>query len=226
MKKLSDRQIIASWEKNVQAWADAVREGQIESRLLVTNTAIIEAVLSKAPKTLLDLGCGEGWLTREFANRDINALGIDTIPQFINMAKQGNRGRFRTLSYEALSPNTLKETFDVVVCNFSLLGNESVTHIFQQVPSLLNKEGAFIIQTLHPVVSCGDNNNEDGWREGSWNGFSECFTDPAPWYFRTLETWQSLFQMNGFNLVKTLEPLHPETKKPASIIFIAALMQE
>jgi hypothetical protein len=47
---------------------------------------------------------------------------------------------------------------------------------------------SFIIQTLHPLIACGDFSYQDAWREGSWAGFSDDFTDLAPWYFRTLES--------------------------------------
>jgi hypothetical protein len=62
----------------------------------------------------------------------------------------------------------------------------------------------------------------DGWREGSWAGFSSDFSDPAPWYFRTLESWKRLIADAGFQLLEMREPIHPVTGKPASVIFIAA----
>ena len=48
---LSDDKIIDSWHRNVAPWTAAVRENQIESRTLVTNRAITDAVLSRAPRT-------------------------------------------------------------------------------------------------------------------------------------------------------------------------------
>ncbi|MBA3466016.1 MAG: class I SAM-dependent methyltransferase, partial [Gemmatimonadaceae bacterium] len=86
---------------------------------------------------------------------------------------------------------------------------------------LLDRGGAFIVQTLHPVVAGGDLPYEDGWREGSWTGFSTEFTDPAPWYFRTLESWIRLFREGGLRVMELREPVHPVTRKPASVIFIA-----
>ena len=219
MEKFSDQQIIDSWKKNVQPWVKAIRNGEIESRLLVTNKTIVDAVIERKPKTVLDIGCGEGWLVRELKKVGIDSLGIDVIPELIDFA-QTKGGRFTSLSYEDLSGNMLQEKFDTIVCNFSLLGKESVINVFRQAPFLLNEGGSIIVQTIHPVAGCGEGDYKDGWREGSWAGFSNNFCDPAPWFFRTLETWTNLFLDNGFNIRKILEPVNPKTKKPASIVFI------
>ncbi len=220
MEKYNDQQIIMSWKKNVDSWITAIGEGEIEDRLLVTNQAIMDAIFSQSPNSVLDIGCGEGWLCRELGNRGIRAFGIDVIPGFIEHAQQAGGGRFSVISYEEISSNTFNEKFDVVVCNFSLFGHECVDRIFKHVPILLNSPGSFIIQTIHPVYECGESAYEDGWRDGSWVGFNNQFRDPAPWYFRTRESWEALFRQNGFTLDEILEPLHPVTNTPKSIIFI------
>jgi len=84
-----------------------------------------------------------------------------------------------------------------------------------------SEKGALIVQTLHPLVATGDLPYVDGWRTGSWAGFSADFTDPAPWYFRTIESWVRLFSESGFHILEVREPLHPKTQKPASALFIA-----
>lgn len=224
MQHGNDRQIAASWKKNAQAWIEAIRRGEIESRVLATDQAILDSVLSRAPKTVLDAGCGEGWLVRELCRSGIDALGIDAEPALIDYARQANVGRFKLLSYEDLTPQTLNQRFDAVVCNFSLLGDAAVQRLVRQIPSLLNEAGAFIVQTPHPVAVCGELPYEDGWRQGSWQGFSHRFTDPAPWFFRTLESWQRLIAESGLKLLETREPLNPKTGLPASVIFIAERM--
>lgn len=220
MKEFSDQKIVDSWQKNAQPWVIAVRRGQIESRLLVTNRAIMEAVLACAPNTVLDVGCGEGWLVRELAKAGMKSTGVDVVPDLIEFARIAGGGRFMCLSFQELSPVRLGEQFDVVVCNFSLLGKESVNQFFQQASSLINPGGSVIVQTLHPVADCGEEKYEDGWRRGSWAGFSDKFCDPAPWYFRTMETWKGLFLENGFRLHQVLEPVNPKTRMPASVVFI------
>ena len=225
MNPLSDKKIVVSWNKNVVPWIAAVRSEQIESRKLVTNSAIVEAVLSHSPKALLDMGCGEGWLIRELAPLVDHLVGVDAVPGLIEQAKAAGGGDFSVASYEAIAHGIIKDSFDTVVCNFSLLGKESVDALFRVAPSLLKPNGVFIVQTIHPVIACDNLPYVDGWRQGSWDGFSSDFIDPAPWYFRTLGSWIALFSTNGFRLLEVQEPLHPETYKPASIIFIGQQAQ-
>jgi 2-polyprenyl-3-methyl-5-hydroxy-6-metoxy-1,4-benzoquinol methylase len=219
---LSDASIVDSWRKNADAWTAAVREQRIESRTLVTDRAIVDAVLSRSPRRVLDIGCGEGWLGRALAGHGVELLGIDVVPGLIARAQAaGGGGEFRVASYEQAAGGALDFTADVAVCNFSLLGRESVETVFAGIASLLRARGAFIIQTLHPIIACGERPYQDGWREGSWAGFSADFTDPAPWYFRTLSSWLALFRRHRLRLLELREPLHPHTQQPASVIFIA-----
>jgi 2-polyprenyl-3-methyl-5-hydroxy-6-metoxy-1,4-benzoquinol methylase len=219
----NDGKIIESWFKNAAPWIVAIKEKQIESRNLITDRSIVDAVISRGGQTVLDLGCGEGWLTRALVARGMDAIGTDIIPAFIERAKTIESGQFELATYAEIAAGKLAKKFDVVVANFSLIGKESVESLFRSMRSLLTDRGTFIVQTLHPTIACGDLPYQDGWRASSWDGFSDEFTDPAPWYFRTLATWLELYTANGLSIVEIREPLHPQTGKPAAIIFIGGL---
>lgn len=218
----SDRQIVESWHKNVAPWVQAVRDRQIASREAVTNQAILDTILAQAPRSLLDLGCGEGWLVRAAAAKGIAAVGIDAIPALVAAAQTAGGGKFRVMDYEAIAAGELALTVDAVVCNFALFGEAIVEQLFRAIPALLTADGVLIVQTLHPVVACGDLPYQDGWRTGSWAGFSAAFTDPPPWYFRTIASWIELLHRCGFRLQALHEPLHPHTGRPASLIVVAS----
>ena len=216
----SDAQIIASWRKNAAPWTNVVRQQKIETRRLVTDRAIVDAVMSRSPRTALDIGCGEGWLARALGERGVDVIGVDVVPALVEAARRAGAGDFRVASYEEIAAGKLDVRVDEVIANFSLLGKESVEGIVRRAPQLLNDKGALIIQTLHPLVSTGDLPYADGWRAGSWAGFDDDFSDPAPWYFRTMESWLELLRESGLRRIEVREPINPNTQLPASVIFI------
>lgn len=226
MKTRSSKEsdIVRSWMKNASPWIKAVQNEEIESRKLVTDRAIVEAVLSCRPRSAIDIGCGEGWLTRKLTGHGIATTGIDVVPELIEAARENGGGEFHLLPYSDINANHFATAVDVLVANFSLLGKESVEDIFRSAAELLTPQGAFIIQTLHPSLYASDGTDyQDGWREGSWSGFGDEFSDPAPWYFRTLNNWIKLFCEHQMRLCELIEPIHPATGQPASVIFIGRI---
>ncbi|HEX4023304.1 MAG TPA: class I SAM-dependent methyltransferase [Steroidobacteraceae bacterium] len=228
----NEARIVDSWQVNAAPWTAAVRERQIGSRRLVTDQAVVQAISDRSPRSLLDIGCGEGWLARAviaaMAPSAVAVLGVDAVPELVERAREAGGGEFAVISYEDIAAGQLhpaagqlQRLIDVAVCNFSLLGNESVQALLAALPPLLNERAALIIQTLHPAVAGGDLPYRTGWREGSWAGFSAAFSRPAPWYFRTLQDWVQLHRRCGLRLVEIREPLHPTTQQPASIIFVS-----
>lgn len=219
MDDFNEVKILDSWVENAAPWITAVQQKQIESRRRVTDQAIIGVIRCFGVESVLDIGCGEGWLARELSALGMSVTGIDATPAFTENARRSCSGRFHLLQYEALSARRLGETFDLAVCNFSLLGDKSVRSLFRVMPGLLNPGGRFVIQTVPPGLITGKH-YRDGWRKGSWDGFSDQFRDPAPWYFRTLQSWTELFTLNGLRIELIKEPLYPDTGAVASLIMV------
>jgi 2-polyprenyl-3-methyl-5-hydroxy-6-metoxy-1,4-benzoquinol methylase len=219
MDPQQEAQIQETWRRNAAPWAAAVRDQRIDSRRLVTDQAIVDAIVRQGPRRVLDAGCGEGWLTRRLSALGMDVLGTDAEPALIAAATAAG-GTFRVLSYAELDAGALPETFDAVVCNFALLGRDSTEALFRAAPRLLRPAGALIVQTLHPHGAGDALPYADGWRDGSWAGCGEGFSAPAPWYFRTLESWMRLFCAAGLPRIELQEPLHPDTGRPASVIFV------
>ena len=222
--------ILHSWQQNVEAWSVAVRENQIESRKLVTNQAITDALLRHHPPSLLDIGCGEGWLSRIMAAHRIKTYGVDAIPGLIERAAQYTSEylAWGVHSYQDIVGGSLQEysPFEAVVCNFSLFGQASVDDLIRYLPTLLTKDGRLFIQTLHPLLVNQGQPYQDGWRAGSWQGFSDAFTNPAPWYYRTIGSWMMLLTHARFNIQEVIEPLNPFTHQPASLLLVAQVSED
>jgi 2-polyprenyl-3-methyl-5-hydroxy-6-metoxy-1,4-benzoquinol methylase len=221
MEPLSDTRIIEAWKRNALPWMNAVRNSEIESRRLVTDRAILDAVLACGPGSAIDLGCGEGWLALALLQRGVGVTGVDVVPELVHAARQAGVIDCSVMSYEEVATGHLKRKADSVICNFSLLGKESVDGLLRVIPTLLQPNGTLVVQTMHPLSACGDLPYVDGWRSGSWAGFSEAFSDAPPWYFRTLQSWLELLWASGLTLRALHEPLDPRTGRPASVIFRA-----
>lgn len=217
--------VLRSWQDNAVPWIDAIRQAKIRSRTLVTNRAIVAAIEARTPSRVLDMGCGEGWLSWHLAANGISVLGIDAIAALVDAAKNYPSAavpppKFLELDYENVPQALLGERFDLIVCNFSLLDRDGVATLLRVLATLLAPGGALLIQTLHPDHIGTPETRIDGWRSESWQGIGDEFRGQSPWYYRTLSSWRSLFTQSGLHLMTQLEPQHPDTGLPASIIFV------
>lgn len=207
-----------SWSRNAGSWLGAVRDGAIESRRLVTDEAVVDAILALGPRRVLDLGCGEGWLLRALSDHGIDGVGFDASAALIQAARGAGGGRFLHLGFQdfTAAPATLGGEFDAAVANFALL-QEDLLPLLRAVHAVLRPGGALVVQTLHPWAAGGP--YRDGWREerfrdlpGDWQ--------PMPWYFRTLGSWLGLLRAAGYVLAGLREPTHPRTGLPVSLLLV------
>jgi SAM-dependent methyltransferase len=221
MSNFNDRQVLTSWVANADAWTNAIKNQEIESRRLVTNQAIIDAITCYNPNSVLDMGCGEGWLVRELVNRGVAAVGLDATPELIANAKILG-GEFYLVSYEDICLGNFQyPCVDAIAFNFSLVGKEAVEGVVKSVKRYLGNFGNIFLQTVHPLIATGELPYEDDWRLETWDGFGSMFVEPSPWYFRTVGSWVNLLVSSGFNILECREPINPKTQKPASLILIA-----
>jgi SAM-dependent methyltransferase len=198
-----------SWIENAEVWIAAVRDRTIESRRLATDQAVLEAVLECQPKTVLDVGCGEGWLVRALRGKGINASGVDRSPPLVEAARALG-GDFEVCSYQELR---LRKPVDLIVANFSLLEEQLP---FVQLTRALAAGGRLVVQTLHPWVA-GGSDYRNGPRVET---FANQFPVPMPWYFRTLESWVDEFVAADLDILSIREPKHPVTAQPLSLLFV------
>ncbi len=214
--------ILQSWEANAENWIATIDNNELESRRLVTNDGIINTVLRQSPKKVLDLGCGEGWLSRELRKKGLQVWGTDAIQSLVDTAIEKDGGFYFRYSYEEIiaGQHRLPTPFDAIVINFALLDKEVTEKLLGCLSYLMRKDGCVIIQTLHPFNTAATEEYKSGWKDGSWKGMSREFLLPYQWYFRTFEDWVKLFVQSHFLIEEINEPIHPQTGKPASVIFV------
>ncbi|WP_127599870.1 class I SAM-dependent methyltransferase [Nitratireductor alexandrii] len=218
-----EREIASSWERNAGAWSRAIAENRIASRRAGTDRAMVETIARLRPRRVLDLGCGEGWLTRALVERlGCRVVGADGSRDLVETARRLDPGStYLHLSYEAIiaEPARLPEAVDLIACNFALFG-QALSPLLAALTSALAPGGAIVIQTLHPWQSRPGGRYRDGWQTETFAALGGEAWDAMPWYFRTLASWTGELGTAGLAVVEIVEPVGADGGDPLSLILI------
>lgn len=213
------KEILDSWNKNADEWIKVIQNDAIPSRKF-TNKAILEMVSELDGKKMVDIGCGEGWLTREMGKLGWEATGLDAIESLVLEAQKKSDESFHVLTYEEIidgkpMPNA---SFDAAVFNFCLYLKDGLTELLSNTIKQLSPNGTLVIQTLHPFFLLQNGlPYKSQWLSDSWKGLPGDFTDGHSWYARTLEDWVAeLNRLENINF--SMKEIANDEEKPISLI--------
>jgi trans-aconitate methyltransferase len=124
-----------------QTWDPALYAGNGRFVALMAES-LVEALQPSAHDRILDLGCGDGFLTRRIAESGATVVGVDYSPEMIAAAqKQGLDARHA--SGEALS---FEQEFDAVFSNAALHWMNDHDAVLQGVYRALKPGGRFVAE--------------------------------------------------------------------------------
>lgn len=218
-------EIKKSWHKNAEEWVKIIQNNAIPSRKY-TNTAILDTLKSLDGDSLADIGCGEGWLSREMHTLGWKTTGVDAIPGLIEQAKKQGNQSFEVFTFEDIIdgkaiPNA---PFDVAVFNFCLYLKDGTQELLSNTLKQLKANGTIVIQTLHPYFLIENGlPYQSQWLSDSWKGLPGNFTDGHSWYARTMEDWIEVLNMVEQSKFSFKEILNNEHKPISLIIEISKI---
>lgn len=145
----------SSWD-HVAEWYDTLLEDRGSDH---HNLVILPGVLrllgkgeGLATKRILDIACGQGLLTRAFAERGALVTGVDASPKLIHAASSADtRGTYVVGDARALPTLALPAPFDAISCIMALMNIEPVSSVFQGAAALLAPGGVCVCVILHPA---------------------------------------------------------------------------
>lgn len=172
---------------------------------------------------ILDVGCGEGYITRLIASLHRNPSGCDLSPEMIAAAKRQDRNiEYWVQDIETKNSNSKKPKFKMVVSNLVFTYLKDIDQSLKNVFEYLDNDGTLVIIIPHPCFYHQENyrwfmeSNEEKYQIGEYlkektfvkelaNGFM------THYIHRTLESYVKIFSKNNFNLVELLEPRPKKT---------------
>ncbi|WP_149276469.1 class I SAM-dependent methyltransferase [Pareuzebyella sediminis] len=220
---MMDSKIKKSWNTNAEEWIRVIEGEQIGSRRF-TNQAILRVIGQLPAKRLLDVGCGEGWLTRSLTALGKTAVGMDATETLLAHARNQGSEQYYQVTYEALMEGQrLNEApFDAAVFNYSIYQKEGLPLLLQQVRNHLTENGQLIIQTVHPFFLVQQNLGYTSQMiEDAWKGLPGNFSEGHAWYARTLEDWVAVIIEAGMHL-RDLVEVKDHEERPVSLILRAS----
>ena len=154
--------------------------------------SVVEWLNPKAGESILDLGCGDGALTVKLRERGCNVIGVDSSPDFIQVAQ--------TLGLDArlLDGHQLQfsREFDAVFSNAALHWMKCPYQVINGVWEALKPGGRF-------VGEFGGYGNVSTIAAALHTALRRRKIDPDPlnpWYFPTVEEYQSHLEARGFRV--------------------------
>jgi SAM-dependent methyltransferase len=143
-----------SWESEARNWIAWARAPGHDEYWYYRDS-FFEEILPPAGRATLELGCGEGRIVRDLAERGHRVTGIDAAPTLVAAAKELDPGG-TYLVVDATSLPFDAGSFDLVVAYNSLMDFEDMPGAVREAGRVLEPGGRFCICVTHPFFDAGE----------------------------------------------------------------------
>lgn len=155
-----------SWS-NVAGWYHEMleAEGTFQKDVILPNLKRLLDI--KKGETVLDLACGTGFFSREFAGLGAKVIGVDMGKNLIEIARKNSPASIQYVVSSADDLNfVLKNSVDTIVVVLAIQNIENVNGVLKECKRVLKPKGKIIFVLNHPAFRVPKNSSW-GWDEES-----------------------------------------------------------
>jgi ubiquinone/menaquinone biosynthesis C-methylase UbiE len=219
---------IACWNRNAERWNEAMGEEGDSIRKYLTNSVVLNELEPIAEKKILDMGSGNGYLSRKLAKLGARVTGIEPSINLYNISNRidyNAKYRIKYLNISATDMSQFKSSsFDRVVSNFVLMNILDYHNAVKEAYRVLCSSGIFVVSINHPCFHCGPSRWEPVASDSprfedtlgyliseypvpstymiqNWAGFKKIVH-----YHRTISDYWQVFVSSGFSIDNFIEP--------------------
>src|SRR5262249_30767550 len=142
-----------AWEENARDFIEWARTPGHDSYWRFHRDLFLEIVPPPGRRTL-DLGCGEGRLSRDLKRLGHDVVGVDASPTMVAAARDADPEIDVRLADAAALPFG-DDSFDCVVAFMSLQDVDDFEGAIDEGARVLEPDGRFCIAIVHPLSSAG-----------------------------------------------------------------------
>jgi 2-polyprenyl-3-methyl-5-hydroxy-6-metoxy-1,4-benzoquinol methylase len=228
--KMNEKQTQDAWEGFSEHWMSiAENESRDEgdpNRRFIIDPPLMRLVGDVEGLSVLDAGCGNGYLSRRLARDGAFVTGVDFSGPFIEYCNQRETRNSLGITFTKASLDDLSVfedgIFDLVVSNIVMVDVVNFQQAFREISRVLKDEGRFIWSNTHPVfgragsfdirlpsdthrpeeryLKLVDRYYDSGGVLFNWDGHNLWQID------RTLEEYSKALKEAGFVISEIIEP--------------------
>ncbi|MFW9909177.1 MAG: class I SAM-dependent methyltransferase [Candidatus Thorarchaeota archaeon] len=222
------------WEANAQAFADLISNKGTPHHQRILNPCIEKLLGDVQGKSMLDAGCGEGYLSRFYAQKGAIVTGVDFSENLIEIARE--KSKDTSVSFQVGNICDLEgfseSVFDVVLCNLVLLNVSCLSESMNEFNRILKHGGTLVFSIVHPAFNfygpgsweMGEKDPDTSRRKGLFfkvddymdekeyerywqKRDGERFPQPITFYHRTISTYVNALVNSSFQIEVMDEPV-------------------
>ena len=207
------------WNRVADDWKIQVGDDGDSNRRLNSDPVLWTFAGDVRGLTVLDAGCGTGYLSRKLRDQGARVTGIDFSERMIMLARaQYPDIDFRVDSCAEL-PSIDDESFDMVIANYVLMDTPDLWGTMEAFNRVLKAGGVAVLVFSHPCFPQGGAISSDSgetityaWdfpyfeprkcTDPPWAHFTSTFI----WFHRPLSDYWKAFTASGFRVTEFEEP--------------------
>ena len=207
----NNKSVIDSWsqysEKESESFGD---EGDFSRQFILTDV-IFNLLGEIKGKTVLDVGCGTGYLSRKMAKKGVFVTGVEPAEglfQFCVKKEKKEKLGIKYLQRDLSELSEFENKFGVVVSNMVFMDIPDFKKAIKNCVKALKKNGIFVFSISHPAFPGSDSE----WRELGYVKISNYF-NPEPkqerfgfTFERPISDYVNFVFDSGCILEKMIEP--------------------
>lgn len=206
----------SDWEAEAANWIRWARAPGHDSYWYYRD-GFFDQVVPASGRATLEIGCGEGRVSRDLRDRGHRVIGLDASPTLLEHAKASDPDGHYLIG-DAMALPFASAAFDLVVAYNSLMDVDDMPGVVREASRVLEAGGRFSICVTHPVNDAGTFSGREPDApfviEGSYSGrrrFEGTFGDGdltmtfRGWCY-PLEDYARALEDAGFAIERLREP--------------------
>ncbi|MFX1508861.1 MAG: class I SAM-dependent methyltransferase [Promethearchaeota archaeon] len=225
--------LLNQWQANAKVYSELIKGKGTPHHQYILNPCVEKLMGDVHGLRILDAGCGEGYLSRFYAQKGADVVGVDFSQSLVDRSKKLSARL--PIEYVQADLCELKEfaaeEFDAVLCNLVLLNLDCLEKSLSEFHRVLQQNGFLVFSVVHPAFNVygpghwqlGKKNVKTGRREGQFfitedyfleNEYQarwktragEDFPQAFSFFHRTIGTYVNTLLRIGFSLTAFEEP--------------------